>query len=353
MQQEIREQPQALARTLDGWLDARAREVALAPGRVRGLARVQILGCGSAAHAGMIGAYLLEGIARVPAQVELASEFRSRDPVIGQRDLALAISQSGETFDTIGALRAARERGAFGLALSNVQDSALAREADAALYTHAGPELAIPSTKCFSAQVAVLYALCLELAALRRRLPASSVAAAQGELRRLPALVSETLELWPEVESVASQFANARTCIFLGRGVGYPLALEAALKLKESAYVHADAYAAGELRHGPLALVAPGTLAVLIASPQAERARLWASAAELRRHGATLIALAARGDACATEHADHVIYLPEAPDPLAAVLAAVPLQIFACAMGVVRGCDVDRPRNLAKSVAVE
>jgi glucosamine--fructose-6-phosphate aminotransferase (isomerizing) len=173
------------------------------------------------------------------------------------------------------------------------------------------------------------------------------------ELRGLSGLVSETLALWPEVERIASRFAEVETCVFLGRGVGHPIALEGALKLKETAYVHADAYAAGELRHGPLALIGPGTLVVLIASPHAERARLWASAAEVRRLGASVVALAARGDACAREHADCVLELPEAPDPLAAVLATVPLQIFAYQMGVLRGCDVDRPRNLAKSVAVE
>jgi glucosamine--fructose-6-phosphate aminotransferase (isomerizing) len=301
----------------------------------------------------MIGALLLEGIARVPAHVELASEFCARDPELGRQDLALAISQSGETAATLAALRTARARGALGLALTNVQGSALAREADAALYTHAGPELAIPSTKCFTAQLAVLYALAIELAQLRRRLHPSAADAALTELRGLSGLVSETLALWPEVERIASRFAEVETCVFLGRGVGHPIALEGALKLKETAYVHADAYAAGELRHGPLALIGPGTLVVLIASPHAERARLWASAAEVRRLGASVVALAARGDACAREHADCVLELPEAPDPLAAVLATVPLQIFAYQMGVLRGCDVDRPRNLAKSVAVE
>jgi glucosamine--fructose-6-phosphate aminotransferase (isomerizing) len=353
MQQEIREQPQALARTLDGWLDARAREVALDPGRARGLSSLRILGCGSAAYAGLVGAQLLERFARIPVQVELASEFRSRDPVLGRRDLALAISQSGETADTIGALCMARERGALGVALTNTEQSSLARAADAVLYTRAGRELAIPSTKAFTAQVAVLHALALELARLRRWLAPAAADAALAELRRLPELAAQTLEVWPEVERIASRCADARTCLFVGRGVGYPIALEAALKLKETAYVHADAYAAGELRHGPMALVAPGTLAVLIASPHAERARLWASAAELRRHGATLIALAARGDPCAREHAEHVLTLPEAPDPLAAVLAAMALPILAYQVGVLRGCDVDRPRNLAKSVAVE
>ncbi len=353
MQQEIREQPEALARTLDGWLDAAAREVVLAPGPVRALSSVRILGCGSAAYAGMLGAQLLEGLARVPAHVELASEFRSRDPVLGPRDLALAISQSGETADTIGALHRARARGALGAALTNTRDSSLARAADAVLYTQAGRELAIPSTKCVTSQIAVLHALALELAELRRRIHPSAADAARAELRELPRLVSDALELWPEVVRLAERCADAQTCIFLGRGVGYPIALEAALKLKETACVHADAYAAGELRHGPMALVAPGTLAVLIANPHAERAMLWRTAADLRGHGATVIALAARDDACAREHASHVLALPEAPDPLAAVLAAVPLQIFAYQMGCLRGCDVDRPRNLAKSVAVE
>jgi glutamine---fructose-6-phosphate transaminase (isomerizing) len=353
LQQEIREQPQALARTLADWLGDDARDVVLAPGRARSLSSVRILGCGSAAYAGMVGAQLIEGIARVPAHVELASEFRGRDPLLDPHALVLAISQSGETADTLAALRAARERGALGVAVTNTRASSLAREADAALYTQAGRELAIPSTKCFTAQVVLLHALALELARVRRWLHPSAADAARAELRRLPDLVKETLELWPEVERIASRCAELRTCIFLGRGVGHPIALEAALKLKETAYVHADAYAAGELRHGPMALVGPGTVAILIASTHAERARLWKTAADVRGHGATVIALAARGDACAREHADHLLSLPEAPDPLAAVLAAVPLQIFAYQMGVLRGCDVDRPRNLAKSVAVE
>jgi glutamine---fructose-6-phosphate transaminase (isomerizing) len=359
MAREIREQPHALSLTIQAHLDPQRRALALdagvelAPERMRALRSVQLIGCGSAALAGMVGSYLLEGLARVPARVELASEFRERDPLVGPQDLVIALSQSGETADTLGALEVARERGALTLSITNVRGSPLAHAADGVLYTRAGPELSIPSTKCFTTKIAVLHLLALELARLRETLAPERIAAQIRELCRLPALVESALGLWPEIASIAQHFAEVDACIFLGRDVGYPIALEGALKLKETCYVHADAYAAGELSHGPMALITRHTPVVVVASPERARAKVHASAARVRGHGAKVIGVAARADLQIRDVADHVLRVPEASDPLAAVLAAVPLQIFAYEMALLRGIDMDRPRNLAKSVAVE
>ncbi len=358
MQKEIHEQPRAISDTIgtrvleeDGEIDLDGIE--FDETWVRGLRGVQIVACGTAWHAGLIGRSMLEGLARIPTDVDLASEFRYRDALLGPNHLLIPISQSGETADTLAALREAKGQGATSLAVCNTQASTIARDADHVLYTHAGPEICVASTKCFVAQVTALYLIALKLGLLRKTLDHDAVRSHIESLRRLPRLVERCISRWDEIEEIARKYSHARDFLFLGRGVGFPVALEGALKLKELSYIHAEGYAAGEMKHGPIALLEDGVPVVVVANQRATRPKLISNAEEARSRGGVVIAVAEEGDTEAESFADDVIRVPAIEDPLSAVLATIPLQIFAYHVATLKGTDVDQPRNLAKSVTVE
>ena len=358
MQKEIYEQPRAVSdtigtRVLDQQGEIDLDGIDLDSDWVRGMQAVQLVACGSAWHACLIGKYMVERLAGIPTTVDIASEFRYRDPLIDSQHLIIPVSQSGETADTLAALREGKTRGARSLAICNVHESSIAREADATLYTHAGPEIAVASTKCFTAQVIALYLIALKLGQLRETCSRDEVRQAIMDLRRLPRLIGETLALWSPLKSIARKYFHARDFTFVGRGLGYPVALEGALKLKEISYIHAEGYAAGELKHGPIALIDEAMPVVVVANQAATYAKLVSNAQEVRARGGIVIAVVEQGDEHVREFADEVIEVPSAPDPLSAVVATVPLQILAYHMATLKGTDVDQPRNLAKSVTVE
>ena len=360
MDKEIEEQPAAVADTLLGRLDAAGRlhldELRIDEADLRRVDKVFVVACGTAYNAGMIAKYAIEHWTRLPVEVELASEFRYRDPVLDARTLVVSISQSGETMDTLMAVRHAAEQGALTLAVSNTNGSTIPRESDAALYTHAGPEVCVASTKTFLAQVVACYLLGLYLAQLRGTKFDDEVTATVAELSRIPDHLRTVLADLESTRRIARELSGASTVLFLGRHVGYPVALEGALKLKELAYMHAEAFAAGELKHGPIALVEPG-VPVVVVLPAPGRSSLHdkvvSNIQEVRARGARTVVIAEAGDDTALPFADEVIRVPRVPTLLAPLLTTVPLQVFAREIADARGHDVDQPRNLAKSVTVE
>jgi glucosamine--fructose-6-phosphate aminotransferase (isomerizing) len=359
MRKEIAEQADAVAETI---ADRTARgdgvdldeEGALDESILAGVQRIVVVGCGTAYHAGVIGRYAIEEWARVPVELDIASEFRYRNPVIGSGDLVIGISQSGETADTLAAMRLARERGATVLAITNTMGSQATRECDGVLFTRAGLEIGVAATKTFVCQVAVVYLLALRLAELRGTLSKERIAELVTELKRLPHAIDELIESCDEQTQ-----AIARTCferdffLYIGRHVGLPVALEGALKLKEISYVSADAYAAGEMKHGPIALLDEGTPVVCVATRSPVLEKLVSNIQEARARGARAIAVTSAGDATAKEHVDVAIEVPETDWMLQPVLAVIPLQLLAYAIARLRGLNVDQPRNLAKTVTVE
>jgi glucosamine--fructose-6-phosphate aminotransferase (isomerizing) len=358
MQKEIHEQPRAISDTIgtrvleeEGEIDLDGIE--LGRDLVRRLQGVQIVACGTAWHSGLLARYMLERFARIPTDVDLASEFRYRDPLIGPDHLVIPISQSGETADTLGALREGKRLGARSLAVCNAHGSTIAREADDVLYTHAGPEICVASTKCFTTQITALYLIALKLGLLRGTLDNAEVRGHIERLRRLPRLVEEAISHWDAIEEIARKYVHARDFLFLGRGVGFPTALEGALKLKELSYIHAEGYASGEMKHGPIALIDDDVPVVIVANQRGTRAKLISNAEEARARGGVVIAVAEDGDDEIEELATDVMRVPSAEDPLSAVVATIPLQIFAYHIATLKGTDVDQPRNLAKSVTVE
>jgi glucosamine--fructose-6-phosphate aminotransferase (isomerizing) len=358
MQKEIYEQPRAIAdtigvRVLEEQGDVLLDDVELDPEWVRGISAVHLVACGTAWHAALLGRWMLERYARVRTDAELASEFRYREPVIGATDLVIPVSQSGETADTLAALREARARGAQSLAVTNTHGSTIGRESDHVLYTHAGLEIGVASTKCFTTQIVALYLIALKLGLLRGTLDPEEVRDHIVALRKLPRQVEQTLALWQHVEGIARRHLHARDWLFLGRGVGFPAALEGALKLKELSYVHAEGYAGAEMKHGPIALVDEGFPVVVVANQRTTHSKILANAAEVRARGATVIAVAEVGDEEVLSIADEVIGIPAVPDPISGLLATVPLQMLAYHVATLKGTDVDQPRNLAKSVTVE
>ena len=358
MQKEIFEQPRAISdtigtRALEEEGDVDLDGIEFDPDWVRRLRGVHLVAMGTARHACMIGALMLERLARLPVDVDLSSEYRYRDPVVGPDTLILPVSQSGETTDTLQALREGKSRGARSLAVCNVHDSSITREADHVLYTHAGLEIGVASTKCFTAQIVALYLIALKLGRLRGTLSADQVREAIVDLRRVPRMVERTLGQWDAIELIARRFFHAENFLFLGRGTGFPVALEGALKLKEISYIHAEGYAAGEMKHGPIALIDEQMPVVVIANRSSTYAKLLANAAEVQARQGTVIAIADEGDEEIQAHADEVIYVPRLPDPLSAIVSTLPLQIFAYHIATLKGTDVDQPRNLAKSVTVE
>ncbi len=360
MLKEIEEQPTAVADTLLGHFENGKivlDEQRLSDQELRDVDKVFVVACGSAYHSGLLAKYAIEHWTRLPVEVELASEFRYRDPVLDRSTLVVAISQSGETADTLEAVKHAKDQKARVLAICNTNGAQIPREADAVLYTRAGPEIAVASTKAFLAQVTANYLVGLALAQARGTKYPDEVAREYADLEAMPALVSKVLETAEPVRALARQFAHASTVLFLGRHVGYPVALEGALKLKELAYMHAEGFAAGELKHGPIALIEEDLPVIIVMpSPQGRavlHSKLVSNIQEIKARGATTIVIAEEGDTVAAAHADHLIEIPPSPTLLQPLLSTVPLQIFAAEVAAARGYDVDKPRNLAKSVTVE
>jgi glucosamine--fructose-6-phosphate aminotransferase (isomerizing) len=357
MSKEIREQPKAVADTLldrqrpDGSL--MLDEGAVTDDQLRAVDKVFIVACGSSYHAAMVAKYAIERWAKIPAEVDIASEFRYRDPVLDDRTLAVGVSQSGESLDTLMAMREARRLGARTLAVSNVVDSSMARESDGALYTRAGPEVCVCATKTFVAQVVALELLALTLAQARRTMDAPEIAAILERMHALPGHVGDALAREKDVDEVAAAVADARDFFYLGRNVGYPVALEGALKLKELSYLHAEGYPAGELKHGPIALIEPGTVVVGMATRNRLSEKFASNIAEVRARGATIVLVANDGDERAEKTADHVLWVPQVDELFAPVIDVIPLQLLAYRIARLHGHDVDRPRNLAKTVTVE
>jgi glucosamine--fructose-6-phosphate aminotransferase (isomerizing) len=360
MLKEMDEQPQAVADTLLGrhtpggmlQLD----EMRISDGELREVDRIVIIACGTASYAGLVAKYAIEHWTRIPCEVELASEFRYRDPILDKSTLVVAISQSGETMDTLMAIRYARQQRARVLSICNTNGSTIPRESDAVLYTHAGPEVAVASTKGFLSQVVACYLLALYLAQVKGTKYGDEIAGILAEIEKVPAGIQRLLDEGDQVRKLAADLSGSRSILFLGRHVGYPVALEGALKLKELAYIHAEGFAAGELKHGPIALVEEG-LPVFVVVPPKGRDQLQektvSSIQEIRARGARTIVLAEDGDDDVVPYADHLIRLPKVPTLLQPLVATVPLQIFATEFANQLGHDVDQPRNLAKSVTVE
>jgi glucosamine--fructose-6-phosphate aminotransferase (isomerizing) len=357
MSKEMHEQPRAVADTLLGRL-ASDGTIFLDEGRIGRKELVQvdkvvIVACGSSYHAGLVAKYAIERWARIPAEIDIASEFRYRDPVLDQKTLVIGVSQSGETVDTLQAMRQAKREGARVLVISNVVDSSMAREADGALYTRAGPEIGVAATKTLLTQIVSLEILALYLAEIRGTLTSQQVGESLEELGRLPEVITSVLARDADVAAVAKQFTTTRDFFYLGRHVGYPVAMEGALKLKELAYVRAEAYPAGELKHGPIALIEPGSVVIGVATRTSLREKMLANISEVKSRGATVVLVANDGDEDTSRHADAVLWTPQMSELLAPVVDIVPLQLFAYHLARLHGHDVDRPRNLAKTVTVE
>jgi len=360
MAKEISEEPEAVAKTILGRVhDGAVTLTDLDPiaERLATVDRVIVIACGTAAYAGILGKYAIEQWARIPVEVELAHEFRYRDPVLNERTLVVSISQSGETMDTLMAVKYAREQGAQVLSICNTQGATIPRESDAVIYTHAGPEVAVASTKAFIAQGVALYLLGLHLATLRGTLTSEQIAEQVAELEGLAPKLQQTIEDAAGIKDLARWMADTRSVLFLGRHVGYPIALEGALKLKELAYIHAEGFAAGELKHGPIALIEPGQIVfVIVPSPRDPRSlhpKVVSNIQEIRARGARVIAIAEEGDAAVLPFADEVLRIPLATPLFEPLLAVAPLHMFGMELAAAKGLDVDQPRNLAKSVTVE
>ncbi|MGA0209682.1 MAG: glutamine--fructose-6-phosphate transaminase (isomerizing), partial [Candidatus Nanopelagicales bacterium] len=361
MLKEIAEQPKAVADALRGRMNAEHRiqldEAHLDDAVLRDITKVVVVACGTAAHAGMVAKYAIEHWTQLPVDVELASEFRYRDPIVGPDSLVIAISQSGETMDTLMALRHAKAQGARTLAICNTVGSTIPRESDAVVYTYAGPEIAVASTKAFLTQIVAAYLVGLYLAQARGAMFEDEIRSIMADLADMPQKVDLVLDTVEPVRALAQELAHATSVLFLGRHVGYPVALEGALKLKELAYMHAEGFPAGELKHGPIALIEDGVpVIVVVPSPRGRAVlhdKIVSNIQEVRARGAVVIAIAEEGDEAIVPFADHIIRVPETPTLMQPLVSTVPLQVFACELATVKGHDVDQPRNLAKSVTVE
>ena len=361
MDKEIHDQPQAVQDTLLGRMTPRGRlvldEIRVDEQVLRQVDKIIVVACGTAAYAGQVAKYAIEHWCRIPVEVELAHEFRYRDPVVNAKTLVVAVSQSGETMDTLMAVRHAREQGATVLAIVNTHGSTIPRESDAVLYTHAGPEVAVASTKAFLAQITAAYLLGLYLAQLRGTKFPDEIAEVIEDLRAMPEKIAKVIAGAGRVRQIARWMADTSSVLFLGRHVGYPVAMEGALKLKELAYIHAEGFAAGELKHGPIALIEPGQpVFIVVPSPRGRdslHSKVVSNIQEIRARGARTLVIAEEGDDAVLPFADEVFFVPQTPTLLAPLVSVVPLQIFACELATARGLDVDQPRNLAKSVTVE
>lgn len=361
MEKEIHDQPDAVAQTLLGRSDLNGKltldELRIDPQLLKKVDKIIVLACGTAAYAGMVAKYAIENWCRIPTEVELAHEFRYRDPIVDENTLVVSISQSGETMDTLMAVRYAREQGAKTISICNTNGSTIPRESDAVLYTHAGPEIAVASTKAFLAQITAAYLLGLYLAQLRGNIFSGQIKDVLADLGKIPAKIQKILDNAGELRELARSMKDEKSVLFLGRHVGFPVALEGALKLKEIAYIHAEGFAAGELKHGPIALIDEGQpVFVVVPSPRGRdslHSKVVSNIQEIRARGARTLVIAEEGDEAVRDYAEHVFYVPETPTLLMPLLTTVPLQIFACELAAAKGYDVDQPRNLAKSVTVE
>jgi glucosamine--fructose-6-phosphate aminotransferase (isomerizing) len=360
MLKEIDEQPQAIADTLLGRVSSSGKlvldEMRMSEEELRSVDKIVVIAAGTAFHAGLIAKYAIEHWTRIPVECELASEFRYRDPILTRDTLVIAISQSGETADTLMALRHARDQHARVLAICNTNGATIPRESDAVVYTHGGPEIAVASTKAFLTQLIACYLVGLYLAQVRGEKYEDEIKTLLGELATAPAKVAETLERMGPVRELGRALKDEGRVLFLGRHVGFPVALEGALKLKELAYVHAEGFAAGELKHGPIALIEQDLPVVVVVPPPSRpllHDKIVSNIQEIRARGAKTIVIAQDGDEAVEPYADTLIRVPELPTLLQPLVATVPLQVFACALADAKGLDVDQPRNLAKSVTVE
>ncbi|MBT2594675.1 glutamine--fructose-6-phosphate transaminase (isomerizing) [Arthrobacter sp. ISL-72] len=361
MEKEIHDQPDAVANTLLGRSDLDGKltldEMRIDPEHLKKINKIIVLACGTSAYSGQVAKYAIEHWCRIATEVELSHEFRYRDPIVDENTLVVSISQSGETMDTLMAVRYAKEQGAKTLSICNTNGSTIPRESDAVLYTHAGPEIAVASTKAFLAQITAAYLLGLYLAQLRGNKFQGEIKDILADLGKIPAKIQQILDHEDQIKELARSMAGSKSVLFLGRHVGFPVAMEGALKLKELAYIHAEGFAAGELKHGPIALIEEGQpVFVVVPSPRGRNslhAKVVSNIQEVRARGAKTIVIAEEGDEAVKAYAEHVFYIPETPTLLAPLLATVPLQIFALELATAKGYDVDQPRNLAKSVTVE
>jgi len=358
MLKEIYEQPRSIADSMRGRIDATGGRLRLGglgeyENKFTTAKRVVVVACGTSWHAGLVGEYLMEDLARLPVEVEYASEFRYRNPVISEEDVVIAISQSGETADTLAAVELAKSKGATIFGICNVVGSSIPRATHAGSYTHAGPEIGVASTKAFTAQVTVLTLLALQVAHKRGMIPQSRFYSLLSELEGIPAKVEQVLQTSDQTRRLAERFRHARNFLYLGRGYGFPVALEGALKLKEISYIHAEGYPAAEMKHGPIALIDEQMPVVVIATKNASYDKVVSNIQEVKARKGVIIAVVTEGDTTVKKLADHVIEIPETDDILLPLVAVVPLQLLAYHMAVTRGCNVDQPRNLAKSVTVE
>ncbi|MBC2837979.1 glutamine--fructose-6-phosphate transaminase (isomerizing) [Robiginitalea sp. SC105] len=358
MLKEIYEQPHAIKDTFRGRLLADQGLIRMAGidqnlERFLNANRIIVVACGTSWHAGLVAEYIFEDLARIPVEVEYASEFRYRNPVITDRDVVIAISQSGETADTLAAIKLARERGAFVFGVCNVVGSSIARETDAGAYTHAGPEIGVASTKAFTTQITVLTLMALKLAKASGTLSESRLHEMLSELEGIPAKVTRALESNALIEVIADVYKDAANCLYLGRGYNFPVALEGALKLKEISYIHAEGYPAAEMKHGPIALIDEHMPVIVIATKKGHYEKVVSNIQEIKSRKGKIIAVVTEGDEQVRDLADHVIEVPECSESLSPLLTTIPLQLLSYHIAVMRGCNVDQPRNLAKSVTVE
>lgn len=358
MLKEIYEQPKAIKDTMRGRLAENGTEINFTelgwtPEDFTGISKIFIVACGTAYHAGIVGKYYLENLARIPVEVDIASEFRYRNPLVDANCLTIVISQSGETIDTLAALKEAKRLGSRTLAVTNVVGSSIAREADQVVYTYAGPEIAVASTKAYTTQLLVMLMLAIYVGRLRGTLDGNKADALAKGLHKVPEQLHDMLENVDQIKVFARHYGSSLDAFFLGRSLDYAVALEGALKLKEISYIHAEAYAAGELKHGTLALIVEGVPVIVLATQEDVYDKTVSNLQEVKAREAMVIAIALEGDDSIAKYADHVIYIPRADKELAPILAVLPLQLLAYYAALTRGCDVDKPRNLAKSVTVE
>lgn len=358
MQKEIFEQPRAIIDTLRGRISEDTCDIFLNgfeahAGALKDIERIYCVACGTSYYAGLVGKFMIEETSRIPVEVDLGSEFRYRDPLVDNRSLIILISQSGETADTLAAMREGKNKGARTLAICNAVESSLARDCDSVLYTHAGPEIGVASTKAFTSQVTALFLVALFLGRLRGTLGAEQSCALIQDLVRLPGLMEKVLALDADIERIAGVYADARNFLYLGRGINYPIALEGALKLKEISYIHAEGYPAGEMKHGPIALIDEEMPVVVVAPRGATYEKIMSNVEEVKARKGRTIALATEGDGEISAKVNHAMFVPETNPLLTPILMVIPLQLFAYHVAVIKGTDVDQPRNLAKSVTVE
>jgi glucosamine--fructose-6-phosphate aminotransferase (isomerizing) len=358
MLKEIHEQPKSIYDSLRGRFDPQSGSFAMRSlkeheGKIKNLKRIIIVGCGTSWHAGLVGEYLFEDIARIPVEVEYASEFRYRNPVINEDDLVIAISQSGETADTLAAIELAKEKGATIFGLCNVVGSSIPRASHAGAYTHAGPEIGVASTKAFTAQVSILTLWAFGFAEIRGKATKQELRSAFAELETIPAKVERTLQCEAQIKELADVFKDAHNFLYLGRGYGFPVALEGALKLKEISYIHAEGYPAAEMKHGPIALIDENMPVVVIATKNSIYEKVISNIQEVKARKGKIIAIVSEGDDKVKKMADYVIEIPETREYLEPLLSTIPMQLLSYYIAVFRGCNVDQPRNLAKSVTVE